>query len=241
MSEELVAAADINADIKADGARISPADVLAKLQQQPEWADVSLSQVRRAISLAPKLDAVTKARRRADKERERDAKRVRSGRARPAEQQAGQQAQQPKATTSAGAAFIIGTASRKDASDDARIGLIRRMPPRRRRSTIASWLSSEPMKPKDTADSSCASGVGSSLPSGGDSLSTTVLGCSSFFFVVTGIQVCPQLVQRRMRAPSPCRLLGRHTTEPHFVRPSLPHRGSMLCRWRRLRPSGSSG
>ena len=37
---------------------------------------------------------------------------------------AGQQAQQAKATTSAGAAFIIGTAKPKDASDDARIGLM---------------------------------------------------------------------------------------------------------------------
>ena len=95
--------------------------------------------------------------------------------------------------------------------------------------------------------------TGSSGPRGGNGRSPlvqlltngvymcTVLGCSSFFFVVTGIQVCPQLVQRRMRAPSPLPLLGRHTTEPHFVRPSLPHRGSMLCRWRRLRPSGSSG
>ena len=36
---------DAVAEIKADGARISPADVLAQLQKQPEFSDVTLSQV----------------------------------------------------------------------------------------------------------------------------------------------------------------------------------------------------
>lgn len=79
---------DIVAQIKADGARISPAAVLARVKEHAEFADVSLSQVRRAISNVPKVDAEIKAKRRAEKEREREAKRVRTGRARPAETKA---------------------------------------------------------------------------------------------------------------------------------------------------------
>ena len=79
--EELVAAV---AAIKADGARITPADVLAKLQQRPEWADASLtlSVVRRAITKAPKPDEETRVKRCADKEHERERKRVRADRVR---------------------------------------------------------------------------------------------------------------------------------------------------------------
>ena len=42
-------------EISADGVHISPIDVLMKLQQKPEWADVSISLVHRAIAAAPKL------------------------------------------------------------------------------------------------------------------------------------------------------------------------------------------
>ena len=71
-NSDLVAAV---AHIKADGARRSPADVLTQLQLLPEWASVTISQVRRAISAAPKVDAQTKANRRVIKERERDTRR----------------------------------------------------------------------------------------------------------------------------------------------------------------------
>ena len=42
-------------EISADGVHISPIDVLMKLQQKPEWADVSISLLHRAIAAAPKL------------------------------------------------------------------------------------------------------------------------------------------------------------------------------------------
>ena len=43
-------------EISADGVHISPIDVLMKLQQKPEWADVSISLVHHAIAAAPKAD-----------------------------------------------------------------------------------------------------------------------------------------------------------------------------------------
>ena len=59
MSSELVA---VVAAIKADGKRTSPDDVLAQVHATgTQWADVTLSQVRRAITAAkaaaPQLDA----------------------------------------------------------------------------------------------------------------------------------------------------------------------------------------
>ena len=84
-SAELVAAV---AQIKADGARRSPDDVLAQLQELPEWADISISQVRRAISAAPKVNAETMAARRKAQKAEHESKRVRTERTRPAEEQA---------------------------------------------------------------------------------------------------------------------------------------------------------
>ena len=66
--------------LKADGARISPADVLATLKQQAEWAGVTLSQVRPPCDQSRMLPNLTRqsgdesARR---KERERGSKRVR--------------------------------------------------------------------------------------------------------------------------------------------------------------------
>ena len=85
---ELVAAVG---QIKADGARRSPADVLAQLQREPQWADVTLSQVRRAISAAPKADAEIVADRRKEKKAQHDAQRDRTKRSRPAEEQVQQQ------------------------------------------------------------------------------------------------------------------------------------------------------
>ena len=79
------------ARIKADGARISPAGVLAQVKQQAEFADVTLSQVRRAITAAPKADAEVKAQRRAGQKRAHDVQRDRSERARPAEDEAKRQ------------------------------------------------------------------------------------------------------------------------------------------------------
>ena len=79
---------DAVAAIKASGARMSHADVLAQLQQRLEFADVTISQVRRAITKAPKADPETKAKRRATQKREHDEKRVRTDRTRPAQQRA---------------------------------------------------------------------------------------------------------------------------------------------------------
>ena len=88
VSSRLVAAVG---QIKADGARRSPADVLAQLQRSPEWADVTLSQVRRAISAAPKAEAEIVAARREEKKAEHEAQRDRTKRARPAEEHVQQQ------------------------------------------------------------------------------------------------------------------------------------------------------
>lgn len=79
---------DAVVQIKASGARISPGDVLALLQQRPEFEDVPISQVRRAITKAPKADAETRSKLRAVQERERESKRIRTERARPAEKRA---------------------------------------------------------------------------------------------------------------------------------------------------------
>ena len=83
MSSELVA---VVAAIKADGKRTSPDDVLAQVHATgPQWADVTLSQVRRAITAAkaaaPQLDAESQAERRKVSERARDQNRDRSERA----------------------------------------------------------------------------------------------------------------------------------------------------------------
>ena len=92
-SPELVAAV---ARIKADGARRSPAEVLTQLQGSPEWMDVTISQVRRAITKAPKADAEVLASRRSDKKAEHESKRDRTKRTRPAEEQAQQEREDHK-------------------------------------------------------------------------------------------------------------------------------------------------
>ena len=79
---DLVAAV---AEIKADGARISPANVLAQLQKRSEFSNTTLSQVRRAITRAPKAHDDVRAERRAGKKRAYDTQRDRVGRARPVE------------------------------------------------------------------------------------------------------------------------------------------------------------
>ena len=50
---------DAVARIKADGARVSPDDVLKQVRCLPAFANATLSQVRRAITKAPKADAET--------------------------------------------------------------------------------------------------------------------------------------------------------------------------------------
>ena len=70
--------------------------LLLQLQRDPEWADVGLSQVRRAHSAAPKADADMVAARRKEKKMEHEAERDRAKRARPAEELAQQQRQQQR-------------------------------------------------------------------------------------------------------------------------------------------------
>lgn len=78
--DALVAAVGV-AQIKADGTRRSPADVLAALKQRSErWdAELTISQVRRAITAAPKPDAAVVTQRATELMTELERKRDRSG------------------------------------------------------------------------------------------------------------------------------------------------------------------
>ena len=92
---ELVAAV---AQLKASGARRSPQEVLTQLQQSGgDLSHTTLAQVRRAITAANKLaSAVDVAAKAAERRKAKEKERVRTGRARPAEEQAKRARNEPQ-------------------------------------------------------------------------------------------------------------------------------------------------